>query len=146
MSDPIEVAAARFAGKLNCAQAVFSAFAEQFGLDETTALRIASPLGGGIGRSGNVCGALTGGLMVLGLAHGSSTPEGKEPTYLLAKEFMRRFQEQNGAIRCNDLVGMDISTPEGHDAARDSGRFQQVCPAVVRSAAEIVSAMLAEKG
>jgi C_GCAxxG_C_C family probable redox protein len=144
MSDPIEVAAARFAGKLNCAQAVFSAFAEQFGLDETTALRIASPLGGGVGRSGNACGALTGGLMALGLARGSSTPERKEATYLLAREFMRRFREKNGAILCNDLVGMDISTPEGHDAARDSGRFQQVCPLAVRSAAEIVTAMLAE--
>jgi C_GCAxxG_C_C family probable redox protein len=143
MSDPAEVAAARFAAKLNCAQAVFSAFAAELGLDEETALRIASPLGGGIGRSGNVCGAVIGGLMVLGLARGSSMPEGKESSYLLAQEFMRRFREEHGALSCNDLIGADISLPAGREAARARGRFQQVCPPLIRSAAAIVTTILA---
>ncbi len=145
MDNPIEHAAARFAEGFNCAQAVFSAFAPALGLDETTALRIASPLGGGIGRSGNVCGAVTGALMALGLGRGASTPEGKEPTYLIAKEFIRRFQEKHGTILCNALTGYDISTPEGIAAARESGRFKEVCPFVVRDAAQIAAAMLAEK-
>lgn len=145
MDNPSDLAAARFAQGFNCAQAVFSAFAPVLGLDETTALRIASPIGGGMGRSGNVCGAVTGGLMALGLARGASTPEGKEPTYLLAKEFLRRFQEKHGTILCNALTGYDISAPEGLAAARASGRFKEVCPVVVRTAAEIAAAMLVEK-
>ncbi len=146
MDNPVEHASARFAQGLNCAQAVFATFAPALGLDETAALRLASPLGGGIGRSGNVCGAVTGGLMALGLGRDASTPEGKESTYLLAEEFIRRFREKHGTILCHVLLGYDISAPEGLAAARGSGRFKEICPFVVRTAAEMTAILLAEKG
>lgn len=145
MDNPIEHASARFAEGFNCAQAVFAAFAPALGLDETTALRLASPLGGGMGRSGNVCGAVTGALMALGLGRGASTPEGKESTYQMAEEFLRRLREKHGTILCNALLGYDISAPEGLAAARQSGRFKEVCPFVVRTAAEMTAILLAEK-
>jgi C_GCAxxG_C_C family probable redox protein len=145
MENPADIAAARFDQKLNCAQAVFSAFAPSLGLDDETALRLASPFGGGISRRGEICGAVSGALMALGLAHGSSTPEGKEEIYQLGQEFLQRFEAGHRSILCRQLLGADISTPEGHARARDAGVFQSVCPFVVREAAQIVHEMLAEK-
>ncbi len=142
MDNPVEHAAC-FAAGFNCALAVFSAFPPVLGLDETVALRIASPLGGSMGRSGNVCGAATGALMALGLGRDDSTPEGKEPAYWTAEAFIRRFQEEHGTILCNVLTGCDISAQEGRAAAR--GRFKEVCPFVVRDAAQIAADLLTEK-
>jgi C_GCAxxG_C_C family probable redox protein len=144
MENPADIAAARFGKKLNCAQAVFSAFAPTLGLDEETALKIASPFGGGVARRGEVCGAVTGALMALGLARGSSTPEGKEETYRLGQEFLRRFEAGHKSILCRGLLEIDISTPEGHTRAQEAGVFQSVCPLVVREAAELLQAMLDE--
>lgn len=142
MDNPSDLATAHFAQGFNCAQAVLAAFAPALGLDETTALRIASPLGGGIARRGQVCGAVTGALMALGLARGASTPEGKEKTYRLAGEFLRRFEERHATLLCHDLIGCDMSTPQGLLQARQSGVFQSLCPRFVQSAAEIVREML----
>jgi C_GCAxxG_C_C family probable redox protein len=142
VSEQGKAAEERFAQKLNCAQSVFSAFAPSLGLDEETALKIASPFGGGVARRGEICGALTGALMALGMARGSSTPEGKEETYRLGQEFLRRFETGHKSILCRGLLEVDISTPEGHAQARDAGLFQSVCPLVVHDAAELVQAML----
>ena len=62
-----EKAVTTFTNGYSCSQAVVSAYAEQFGLDHDTALRIAGGFGGGMGRRGEVCGALTGAFMVIGL-------------------------------------------------------------------------------
>jgi C_GCAxxG_C_C family probable redox protein len=142
MNNPADIAVARFAQKLNCAQSVFSAFAADFGLDEETALKIASPFGGGVARQGEVCGAVTGGLMALGLARGSSTPEGKDETYRLSLEFLRRFEEQHGKILCRDLIGYDLRNHAAHEQARQAGVFTSICPRLVRDAAEIVASLL----
>ena len=144
MENPVDIAAARFSQKLNCAQSVFSAFAPALGLDEETALKIASPFGGGVARRGEICGAVTGALMALGMARGSFTPEGKERTYALGQEFLRRFEAGHKSILCRGLLEVDISTPEGHAQARDAGLFQSVCPLLVRDAAELVRTMLDE--
>jgi C_GCAxxG_C_C family probable redox protein len=144
MENPADIAAARFAQKLNCAQAVFSAFAPGLGLDEKTALMISSPFGGGVARRGQICGAVTGALMAIGLARGSSTPEKKEATYQLSQEFLRRFEARHKTILCRELVGYDIGSPEEYAKARESGVFANVCPRVVREAADLVNTLLAE--
>jgi len=144
MENPADIAATRFAEKLNCAQAVFSVFAPRFGLEEKTALMIASPFGGGVARQGQICGAVTGALMAIGLARGSSTPEKKEATYQLSQEFLRRFEAEHKTILCRELVGYDIGSPEEYAKARESGVFTNVCPLVVRAAADLVNTLLAE--
>ena len=118
MTDPIEATGEYFAQGLNCSQAMLAAFASQSGIPQRVALRIASPLGGGIARQGQVCGAVTGALMALGLQRGSDTPQAKEETYQIAGEFIRRFKETYGTILCRELIGYDISTPDGLDVAR----------------------------
>lgn len=142
MSKPADIADKVFSRNFNCSQAVLSAFAGQFGLDEKTAIKIAAPFGGGLARRGEACGAVTGALMVLGLARATATPEGKDEIYRLAQEFMRRFEEKHGTLLCRELIGYELSTPEGRQKAQDSGVTRTVCPAVVRDAAEILQTML----
>jgi C_GCAxxG_C_C family probable redox protein len=74
MTDPIQIANERFAQQYSCSQAVFSAFAPQFGISDEQAIKLASPFGGGMARQGQVCGAVSGALMAIGLARGSTDP------------------------------------------------------------------------
>jgi C_GCAxxG_C_C family probable redox protein len=132
----------------NCAQAVACAFAEDLGADRGLTLRLATGFGGGMGHTGGACGALTGAFMALGIAFGMKDPTdqaAKEKTYALVAEALRRFREQTGATACPDLLGLDISTPEGLQTARDRNLFKTQCPGYVKAAAEIVERMLREE-
>ena len=142
MPTPAETAVTIFSQSFNCSQAVFSAFAPQFGLDEKTALRLASPFGGGVARRGEVCGAVTGALLALGLARGAQAPAGKEEIYRLSQEFMRLFEQKHNTVLCRDLIACDISTPAGHQAAVEKRVFKTICPVLVQDAVEIVQKLL----
>jgi len=144
MNNPADTAAARLDQGFNCAQSVLAAFAGQLGLDESRALMLASPFGGGVSRRGEVCGAVSGALMVLGLAQGADTPAGKESAYLLGQDFLQRFEARHGTILCRKLIDCDISTPEGLQQARSRGVFKALCPRFVRNATEIAQALLVE--
>jgi|BarGraNGADG00212_1021973.scaffolds.fasta_scaffold15745_1 C_GCAxxG_C_C family probable redox protein len=137
-----EIAGALFDGNFNCAQSVFAAFASQLGMDEGLMLKMASPFGGGVSRRGHICGAVTGGLMALGVARGADTPLGKEPAYRLGQEFMARFEARHGSIMCRVLLDFDISTEAGWQQAREKGLFKTICPQFVRDAVEIAQDML----
>lgn len=139
-----ETALSRFAQGYNCAQSVLVAHAAQLGMDEATALKIASGFGGGMGRMAEACGAVTGAFMALGLKHAgtSSDREAKEAIYARIREFAERFRERNGSLPCRDLLGCDISTPGGMQHAKDTGAFTKICPKVVRDACEILEEML----
>ncbi|HVM71698.1 MAG TPA: C-GCAxxG-C-C family protein [Anaerolineales bacterium] len=142
MTTPAEIAATTFSQKYNCSQSVFLAFAQTLGLDRETALRLASPFGGGIARQGEVCGAVTGALMALGLARGTVTPADKERIYNLSRDFMQRFEQKHGTILCRNLIDCDISTPAGYQAATEKRVFTLICPLLVQDAAEIVQQLL----
>jgi C_GCAxxG_C_C family probable redox protein len=145
MTNVPDSAVARFDTGLNCAQSVLAAFASQLGLEESQALKIASPFGGGISRRGEVCGAVTGALMALGLGRGSDTPAGKENTYQLGQDFLQRFEIKHGTIHCKELINIDISTPEGRQQARAGGVFTSLCPLFLRTATEIVESLLEKR-
>jgi C_GCAxxG_C_C family probable redox protein len=140
----IEAALSRLAEGFNCSQAVFSSYAA--GIDEETALKIASGFGGGMGRMAGTCGAVTGAFMVLGLRFGNTSPdrEAKEGVYEKVREFADRFKARNGSLLCRDLLSCDVSTPEGYDAAKESSLFTTKCPKYLRDAAEILEEILAE--
>ena len=142
MSTPAERAVATFNQNYNCSQAVFSAFASQFGLDMDTALKLASPFGGGMARRGEICGAVSGALMALGLARGADKPSGKEKIYQLSKEFTLIFEGKHGTLLCRELLGCDISTQDGWQKAKEAGKFTSTCPLLVQDAAEIVQKIL----
>ena len=93
------------------------------------------------------CGAVTGAFMVLGLKYGNADihdKEVRERIYGLVREFARRLESRNGSIVCRELLGCDISKPEGAMAAKENGLFTSVCPKLVRDAAEILDEMINE--
>jgi C_GCAxxG_C_C family probable redox protein len=96
-------------------------------------------------RMGETCGAVTGVLMAIGLKYGmtQAKDEGaREKTYKLAQEFMTRFKARHNSMVCRELLGYDLSTPEGRKAAHDKGLFATLCPQLVRDAVEIVELLL----
>lgn len=125
--------------KFNCAQTVFSIFANDLGLDEKTALKIASGFGGGMACA-ETCGAVTGSYMVIGMKHGhvTSNPEEKAKTKQLVRQFNEQFRKEHGSLICKELTGFDISTPEGGVAANDAGVFQNKCPVFIKTACRIL--------
>ncbi len=133
-----------FARRFNCSQAIFAAYGPDEGLDERRCLMIAAPFGGGIARLGETCGAVTGAIMVLGLRHGgpaATDPAAKAAMYELACEFMTRFKARNNTIVCRELLGCDVSTPEGRQQAEERKLHETLCVKYVRDAAEILDNM-----
>jgi C_GCAxxG_C_C family probable redox protein len=141
----VERAVSCFNDGFSCSQAVLSTYGEQFGLDRETALKVAGAFGGGMGHMGETCGAVTGALMVIGLKYGQTRVDDKEPkkkTYRLVKEFAEQFKVRNGSINCTELLGCDLSTPEGMQRAKERGLFTTVCPKFVQDAAEILEELI----
>jgi len=123
-----------------CSQAVLLAYAPDLGLDRGTATRIAAGFAGGM-RRGETCGAVTGAIMALGLHHcppDSSSAAERAQTYKAVLELMARFEKRNGSLMCKELLGYNISTPEGAKAVKEKGLHQSVCTKLVRDAAEIL--------
>ncbi|HTP01540.1 MAG TPA: C-GCAxxG-C-C family protein [Anaerolineales bacterium] len=142
MTEALQIAGGRFARGYNCAQSVFSAFAVNYGVSSDLAVRLSAAFGGGMARKGEVCGALTGALMILGLQYGRGRPEDKEEIYRLARQFIDSFEERHGSIRCADLLGHDISTPDGLQSIRDNNLFATVCPMLVDELARALKQFL----
>lgn len=135
-----------FCNNFNCSQAVFTAFATEAGLNEELALRIATQFGGGA-RKGEMCGAVAGALMVLGLKYGHShadDTEEKKKAYQIAEDFMNRFIEKKGTVVCRELLGYDISKKEDMEKIKELDLFQTICPEMIRCATEIVDQMVTE--
>lgn len=142
-----ETAVQTFNSGMNCAQAAFSALTEDSGLDRQQAFRIASCFGGGM-RCGEVCGAVTGALMAIGLYRGYDSPDdpdAKAGSNALALEFERRFAEKNGSILCRELLGYNLSVPEDLEVLKSKGLFSAVCPKMVADAVLLAQSMLEEK-
>ncbi|MCK4237189.1 MAG: C_GCAxxG_C_C family protein, partial [Candidatus Krumholzibacteria bacterium] len=135
----IERAASCFKDGFNCSQSVLSTYGTKFGLSRETSLRIASGFGGGMGRMGKTCGAVTGAFIVIGLRYGGAEAgagEAKEETYRAIGEFAKRFASRNGSIMCRELIDCDISTPEGYALAKERNVFETICTKLIRDAAE----------
>lgn len=97
-------------GGFNCAQAVFLAFSDLYPFDETTAARIAGPLGGGLGGQHEVCGAVSAMALVLGTARGYSDPADKAAKAALYRRVQACSGQYNaitGSIICRELLGLD---------------------------------------
>ncbi len=148
MTDPSPAATATslFGQGHACSQAVLAAFAPRFGLDHVTALKLAAPFGGGMGRLGRQCGAVSGALMVIGLYGGRVDPDddaARDRNDALVGEFMTRFEDHFGSSVCSELTGVDMRDPAARSAAKESGTFDRVCPGCVERAAELVEELLA---
>jgi len=135
-------AAEIFCDGYNCAQAVLTAFCEDYGIDLDTARKISCGFGGGMGRTNEVCGAVSGAIMLIGLKHGKYIGEdepAKEKTYALIQEFSRRFKELNGSVNCRELLGVELISGE---KALIASKVKVICPKMVKDAAIIVADIL----
>ena len=128
----------------NCAQATFAPFAKQLGIDLDLAFRIATPFGGGMGHAGQICGAVTGALMAIGLVRGITVYDQvqKYACYDLAKSFQVRFRKAHGDLTCPGLLGYDIGNPHELACVREEGLFHSLCPQLVSDATLIVGELL----
>lgn len=138
MSDENRIAASRaekarelYLEGYNCAQAVALAFADLTGTDIETVKLASAPFGGGMGRLGEVCGAVSGMLMTLSFVRRRDTLDAREKAALYNEErvIAERFRTRAGSILCRDLLMMRAGKKEGGGLA---------CPDIVALAAEII--------
>ena len=135
-----------FSQKMHYSQAVLAAFSEECGISEEQAFKLGSCFGSGM-RKGEVCGACTGALMVLGLLYGQShigDQDERQRSNRINDLLMERFKKANGSYICNDLLGYDVSTPKGAQRAREDGLFTDFCPKMVASAVDILEEIIKE--
>ncbi|MBN1508556.1 MAG: C_GCAxxG_C_C family protein [Sedimentisphaerales bacterium] len=127
-----------------CSQAIVKTYGPLVGLAPELGLKLASGFAGGM-RLAQTCGAVTGAFMVLGLKHAGPDCDqrgARENVYTHIRQFADRFQQRNRTILCKELLGCDISTPEGSEKATKEGLFRTICPRLVQDAAEILEEML----
>ncbi len=141
-----EQAISKFVGGYNCAQSVFHAFCEDLKIEQDTALKIACGFGGGMARHGEVCGAVTGGIMVLGARYGRGENEDRtatDATYARVRKFMDQFARRHGSCICRELLNdCDLTTEEGRKSFAENDLSNKVCRPCVRSAVEILETIM----
>ena len=138
-SERVRKASELFSQGYNCAQAVFCAYSDLYGLDFDTSLRISSGFGGGFGRMREVCGAFSGITMIAGLERESAQASDKAEVYGQIRLLADEFKKRNGSIICAELLGTKKS-PESHvpEARTQEYMKKRPCPQIVEDAARII--------
>ncbi len=140
-------AAELFMGGCNCAQAVVVAFSDVTGMDRELSAKISAPFGGGMGRMREVCGAVSGMLMVVGLLYGYTDPGEedchKKAHYALVQELSAKFREEVGSIVCREILKNPPSDP--NPTPRTAEFYaQRPCARMVMLAAKILDDYIAQ--
>ncbi len=133
-----------FSTRLNCAQSVLATFGPVLGIEEKTCFRIVEAFGGGIVNSGQMCGAIIGSLMVVGLKYGrteSDDLEKRDKTDQLTKLFIKKFTFQHKSTKCKELINYDISTPVKLEKAKEVKVFKN-CGNFVKDSVSILNDIL----
>ena len=144
-----EIAKQYFFEGYNCTQSIVLTFAKEIGLEPETALRLVSPFGGGMGRLREVCGAVSGMFFVLGARYGYNDPadrEGKTELYHRVQELAARFRAKQGSIVCRELLGGTPDSSPTPEARTEAYYKKRPCGELCAIAADILDAMLREKG
>lgn len=130
----------------HCSQALFGAFAGDFGLDLKTAFKVSTCFGAGM-RQGGICGCITAALMILGMGIGFYDAQDREQERYgnkMTEEFIRRFTEKmNHRVYCREILGKDITVPEEMAEIRQQGLILKNCPNVMQISIELLEEMLA---
>ncbi len=137
-----------FTKDANCAQAVFTAFADVMGMDETACLKLSSSFGGGMGRLREVCGAVSGMFMVAGALYGYAENDdaAKKEHYALIQRMAAEFTEKHGTIICRELLALKPTVPSPTPTKRDEQFYStRPCVRFVETAALIVEKLINEK-
>lgn len=142
----VEEAVRLFESGFNCAQSVFGAYADLFGMDKEAALKLTSPMGAGMGRMREVCGTVSAMALLSGLADGNSDPEDvarKTEIYQRVRDMSDEFAAANGSIICRELLGILGREKSARPSERTKDYYaKRPCVKFVRCAAEIVEKTL----
>ena len=146
MSERSDVAVAKLLAGYNCAQAVLYSFCDDLGLDRNIALKLSCGFGGGMARKQEVCGAVTGGILALGLGHGRGEGQDKtltEKTYSDVRELISLFEAEHGSCICRTLLqGCDLNTPEGQEFYKQNDLLHKTCKRCVQTAVETLETLI----
>jgi C_GCAxxG_C_C family probable redox protein len=130
----------------NCAQSILGVFCEDLNLDKETAMKLATGFGAGMARKQEVCGAVTGGIMAIGLKFGRGLGDEKsaaENTYSLAGKFMKRFTDKYGSCLCRDLLdGCDLMSEAGRNFYKENDLSGEICRPCVADAVGFLGDLL----
>jgi C_GCAxxG_C_C family probable redox protein len=141
-----EIAVDKFSNGYNCSQAVFYSFCDYLQFDKDTALKLSCGFGAGMGRKEEVCGAISGGIMVLGMIYGRGENQQRsltEETYKMTRELMDNFTQRQGTFICRRLLeNCDLTTPEGQKEFNEKDLFNKVCKECVKNVVEILEYIL----
>lgn len=142
MRDHKQAAAENFLKGYNCAQSVFLAYNDLTGLDDETALRLSSSLGGGISRLRETCGAVTALGMVFGYLYGFVSPEdydNKARAYAEFQSIAIEFENRFGSLVCRDLLSLNVHHDLPQPEKRDAGYYKRrKCALYISTACEIM--------
>lgn len=142
-----ETALKYFNDSFHCSQSVLAAYADECNLTIEQALKLGACFGSGM-RKAEMCGACSGALMVLGAMYGQYDKDDLD-SRRIANEvndvMVNRFEEVCGSYNCRDLLGCDISTPDGVTYAREKRLFTNFCPHMVEHAVDILEEIIAEQ-
>ncbi|MBQ0025017.1 MAG: C_GCAxxG_C_C family protein [Bacteroidales bacterium] len=146
----VQRAVSLFMEGYGCGQSVAAAFADLYGFTEKQALKLGSGFGGGVGKMRMMCGAVSGLVILAGMAEGNEEPsrEGKAECYKVVQELVESFRKENGSIVCAELLGLKGPIPKGDFTPSErNARYYEIrpCAAKVESAARIFAEWLEGK-
>lgn len=134
-----------FAQGFDCSQVIVSYFAEDLGIDDKAAKKMAACFGAGM-FAGETCGAYAGALMVIGLKYGHyepNTPDVKNQNIGKLMEFKQKFAEKHNSCVCKNLLdGLNPSIPEDMNVLLESGKMMSFCPQLVVDIIEVLEKIL----
>ena len=133
-----------FSQGFNCTQVVLGVFCQHLGFNKDTAMKLTTGFGSGM-KCGEMCGAVTGALMVISLKYGhgmDKDADAKEKTNKMVLEFQKRFVNENGSVICKEILGYDLSKSEELETIKEQNLFKSVCPKMVASAVNILEDLI----
>ena len=144
-----QIAREYFTSGYNCAQSVFLTYAEKYGFDKDTALKLSSSFGGGMGRMREVCGAVSAMFMIAGLENGyteNNNDEIKAEHYTRIQNLANEFKKKNGTIICRELLGVDAD--DNPIPSKRTSQFyeERPCEEFIADACKILDEFIIKKG
>jgi C_GCAxxG_C_C family probable redox protein len=139
-----EKALSNFKSQYNCAQSVFAAYSEKFGIGENDAHKIAIGFGGGIGRTQDICGAVTGAIMALGCRYydENDIPGSKDIVYAKTKELISKFKDINKTVDCLELTGVDLKEEGGLEMMKKLNIHEDKCTGYIKDVCKILDEII----
>lgn len=136
-----------FYNGMNCAQAVFTAFADHLQFDQDMALSVSSGFGGGMGKLQETCGAVTGSFMVLGMYNSKKHEENidaRNASNEMIQKYTADFKKLNGSLDCKTLLNCDFTTEEGEKQFKDQDMKKNICSKCIVDSIRLIERLMKE--